>query len=269
MKKEVRYNRLRILSDGQINAYVDCCVVEDGDAPTILDHCKIELSPLADVEATLARGQELLGETGFDPVLPRQLVDGIHALCELEHTSEAKLNFRVARAKTERKSLLEGTAQADLVSVDELTAYIDANSLPVVRGIHKECCMSLVDVLPDGQMLVRLRKCVVEDGEIINRRQYHRFTLHPMSNVQATINVVANNLSEMGCGSFVEKDSGRVRAIGHLFHTPRVASTFKVNHYGKIVADLERILPESRKPGYDRVLSGARTILARETLELS
>lgn len=216
--KETQYNRIRVLQDGQINAYLNRCVVDDGIA-TLIDYFKIEVTPIQDMDATLAQADVVLFAEGFGGV-PVQAVDGMRSLYPIEHTAGAKIAFQVASARLELSGL--PTAERRIF----LEEFIADNSPPPAPGVVINVCLSLVDILSKGEAEVRLRKCVFIEGEIANAPQYHRLIITPGMNATTTMNAMAALSLRMGWGPISVADIDRVARICTVFHTPDVVLAF-------------------------------------------
>ena len=220
------YNRLRLFPDGRINTYLDCCAVDNG-VTTLMDYFKMELTPLTDVEATILVAQTAIRDRGYGDV-PEQFLDNVRSLVAVEHTPEVRQRFAA-------EAYFRDNGEED-----------PRNPLPVNThvGVKNECCLEALDIMGSGYIMAILRKCVVVDGIIKSAPKFHVITLHPMSNIQATLNIVANDLVNLGHGPTVAKDLGQIRAICQMFYTPKMSAAFRVAHYQKIVAATARDGPK-------------------------
>jgi hypothetical protein len=232
--------RIQILPDGQINLRIDCCAVEDGIA-SLMHHFLIKLTPLAILSEAFEEADRVLMEDGFT-VVPADVRTRVESLCSIEHTPEVVLRYAVEVAKTARDQLLldraawsriedeEGAEKVRVADVrlGELDTYILENEVLITHvGIKKECCFSLMEILPDGQMSVRMRKCVVANGVIQNAPSYHRQYLSPTCTVRVTMEDVSNSLILMGCGPLLPEDITRIERICQNVHTPNVVSAYE------------------------------------------
>ena len=224
-----QYNRLRLFPNGQINAYLDCCAMDNGVA-TLMDYFKMELTPLTDVEATILVAQTSIREGGYGDV-PEQFLNDVRGLVAVEHTAEVRQRFAA-------EAYFQANGEED-----------PRNPLPVNThvGVKNECCLEAIDILASGYIMAILRKCVVVDGVITSAPKYHSITLHPMSNVQATLNIVAKDLVGLGHGPVVVKDLVQIEAICKMFYTPKMSAAFRVDHYQKIVAATARDGPKLQR----------------------
>ena len=262
---ETQANRIRILPDGQINVLLNCCAVDSLDGTvTVMDSIRVEITPINDIEATLALANTALADKGFTSI-PSDVTKMAGDICLVEHTPEAKIRCQVAAAKVEKAAILSGSIQAAEGRLDSLSAYIDANTSTPESGIKKETCLSLVDVLPDGQMEIRLRKCIVVDGETVGVPAYHRLTLSPMSNVQATLDLNAKAILAMGAGDCVVEDIERIKRICACCYSGHCVAKFKVEHWSRYVANLSGDSSEK----LDMIRADARLNLEAAEAELA
>lgn len=192
------YNRVRVLPNGTIVTYLDCCAVEDGIPPVLIDHFQIEITPLDDAVVQCRRGCDLLSAQGFDNVAPDALAVA-ETLCHIEHTSEVIHEFE------------------------------NPQPLAVRSGITKEVCFSLADVMLNGTLAVRFLKCVLRDGVNIHRPEYWRTTILPhYQNPRGTLESLAQLALDNGDGPLIPGDIDRVLNICGGVHTERVKAAWWV-----------------------------------------
>ena len=208
INKETRFGRIRILPDGQLNVQLDRCIVENGEVVGSLENYPFKLTPICDVNTVLAEADEDLLNQGCTAI-PSDVTERVTRICDVEHTPSVCAKF------------------IEPVTVGR-------------SGVNRECRFSLIDILPDSQLQVRFRKCIVEDGVIISPPEYHRVVLNPITNVPATLSAVNQHLVKMGCGAIRTEDIDRISRIYACEHTPLCVAKFRVNHWQQVVENYEK-----------------------------
>ena len=153
--------------------------------------------------------------TGFGPS-PIPARDRIRALCAAERIPLMLARWKVNKARFTQVDL--AIAQAELSAIEG----------PPDLSLHQETRFNLAEVLPDGQVQVRLRKCICENGVVISPPQYHRFVLHPGGNHTATMAVINSaRTREEGAPAVPQGDIDRILRICTTDHTPERVAAFR------------------------------------------
>ena len=138
-------------------------------------------------ESCFAEATRIIGEQGF-PAVPQSIYDRMRPLCEADHPNLlTTARWKLVSTKAAIEHLLRAQP-SDAVRTALEAAYrqlalakqavADLGDVPV-PGLVQESRMSLLTVLQDGQIQVRIRKCICQDGELISPPQYHRTVLAP------------------------------------------------------------------------------------------
>ena len=216
---------------------LDVKLMDDGEQTSELLPCRISINPQSDLATTYTETNKLLQGINCSDI-PNSMEQRVSGIRDVDNTTLVQTRFRVSAGKEavrqftkkvqrdpELQESLEN-AQTTLVS-----AQSDLNDLesPCPTETHLETRMSLITVLPDGRLSVRLRKCVCEAGEIVSPAQYHRFVLEPGKDRSAQMGVVDKHLPTLDdrFGGFPELPQSamdRIERIGVVEHTPAAAA---------------------------------------------
>jgi len=201
---ETHWGQLVIQRNGKLIVQLDCCACDDGIDPIRVADFRIEIAPIDDVEHILNDRCNILLDAGYGDV-DAETLRRIRAHCSNEHTDTVKESYE------------EGKFDFHL-----------NHSL----GISKESCFNQVEILHDGQIQVRLQKCLLKDGVLISQPKYHRTVLTPlMSDISIHMDWVSTHLVSMGEGPVVVTDIGRIDSIASVENTPLCVAKFKVKHW--------------------------------------
>ena len=219
---EAQWGQLIIQRNGKLTARLDCCACDDGVDPILMDYFQIEIAPTDDMQRTLDAGCNMLSDSGYNDVAADTLTR-IKAHCANEHTDAVKVAYE------------EGNFNFHPGSPS---------------GIHKETCFSQAEILSDGQIQLRLQKCVLKDGTLISSPQYHRTVLNPlMSDIPAHMAAIATHLVSMGEGTVVVSDIGRIDTTAGIENTPLCVARYRVVHETRNVETYSSAAMQLKSPG--------------------
>jgi hypothetical protein len=219
---EAQWGQLIIQRNGKVTARLNCCACDDGVDPILMDYFKIEIAPTDDTQRTLDVGCNMLSDSGYNDVAEDTLTR-IKAHCTNEHTDAVKLAYE------------EGNFNFHPGSPS---------------GIHKETCFSQVEILPDGQIQLRLQKCVLKDGLLISKPVYHRMVLNPlMSDIPAYMATISTHLVSMGEGTVVSSDIDRIGATCGIENTSLCVARYRVVHETRNVETYSSAAMQLKSPG--------------------
>jgi len=201
---EAHWGQLIIQRNGKLITRLDCCACDDGVDPILIDYFQIEIAPTDDVDYALDVSCNMLLDAGYNDVAA-DTITRIKAHCANEHTDAVKLAYE------------EGGFDVHPGSPS---------------GIHKETCFNQAEILSDGQIQLRLQKCILKDGILISQPQYHRTVLSPlMRDIPSYMAAISTHLVSMGEGSVIVPDIGRIDSMAGVENTPLCVAKFKVNHW--------------------------------------
>ena len=197
LRKIAQIERLRVLPAGEMRARFRMCIVDDATNLEVgrIQNWGVEVLPTDDHDQQLERVDELLVIAGFSPLLEADAAR-IRTLCEADHTPE-----RIA---------------------EYVTPVIDTT-----LSLRQEIRFSLVDVLDDGQMEVRISRVIIEEGKVISPANYHRLVLDPMHSPNDTLTMVSNIMAQEGYGGILATDQERIKTIYGADCTPFRKSRFE------------------------------------------
>jgi hypothetical protein len=219
---EAHFGQLSITRSGKIAARLNCCACDDGTDPILMDYFKIEIAPTDDMQHTLDTGCTMLSDSGYNDVSADTLTR-IKAHCANEHTDAVKLAYQEGRA-----DLHPGSPS----------------------GIHHETCFSQAEILPDGQIQLRLQRCILKDGLVISKPQYHRSVLSPlMTDIPGHMARISTHLASMGEGAVTSSDIDRIGATCGVENTPLCVARYRVAHETNNVASYASADAQLRSPG--------------------
>jgi len=219
---EAHWGQLIIQRNGKIITRLNCCACDDGIDPILMDYFKIEIAPTDDMQRTLDAGCNMLSDSGYNDVAADTLTR-IKAHCANEHTDAVKQAYE------------EG----------------NFNSHPgSPSGFHKESCFSQVEILADGQIQVRLQKCILKDGILISLPQYHRTVLNPLiSAIPAHMARISTHLVSLGDGAVVISDIGRIDTTAGIENTPLCVARYRVFNETGAVERYSSASAQRKSPG--------------------
>ena len=207
-RKEAQLQRLSVLPAGEIRIRLRMSIIDD-DTNLEVGRRKdtaMEVLPTDNHDEQLSRTDVRLGAVGF-PSLTEEVSTRIIALCDTEHTVERVEEFR------------NPTPDLDM-------------------ELRQETRFSIVSILRDGMIGVRLSRCLIENGIVISPPKYHRFNLYPIHEPDGMLNLVSNDLKEEG----YEVRAGemeRIKAICVCDHTPLIVAAYNLRHWTQQVEFLE------------------------------
>lgn len=243
--KEAHFGRIQILDEQEPDAgrlglnmrvALGIYLVENGVKIGQLEDYPMCLNPDSDLTAVCAEVNGILEGAGCFPI-PDDVVSRVSNLRSAATTELTQARWKVTSSRevlrrlqvhSDADDLLQialaqfATTQAELVVLEDAT--------PV--GIYKETRLSLMTILTNGTVEIRLRKCVCEDGELISPTKYHRFVLHPGSNRAATIAVVNTHLPTLNddfgpSPPMSQADMDRIEQICAVEHTAAVITAYE------------------------------------------
>jgi hypothetical protein len=227
-RKEAQLQRLSVLPDSKIRIRLRMSIINDDTNLEVarLEDAGIEVLPTDNHDEQLSKTDTFLGTVGF-PSLTEEVSTRIIALCETEHTVERVEEFR------------NPTPDLDM-------------------ELRQETRLSIVSILRDGMIGVRLSRCLIENGVVVSPAKYHRFNLYPLHEPDGMLNLVSNDLKEEG----YEVRAGemeRIKAICICDHTPLIVAAYKLRHWTQQVELLE---PQKDAPKMQRAIADANVSLS-------
>lgn len=178
---------------------------------------------------------------GF-PAVPRAIQDRLEALKRVYEAPLGKAQWRVTSTREIIRRLRAQASTAEIINAitlaqTQLTQAETALALlraPCPAETHKETRLSLMTVLPDGSIELRLRKCVCEGGRLVSLPQYHRVVLHPGLNHTATLAMINGQLPKLNdefgsCPPLPQLDIDRIAAVCASEHTLDRVTTWRLS----------------------------------------
>lgn len=203
-----------IVKVGELNEYPVCFCPDDD-----LNQCCLD-------------ADAILTEQGF-PGVPADARDRTTNIIAADHTPLVKARWRVTSTKEILRRLRanggnrEIEEQAERQLTTALQQVSDLGGVPQ-RGLFQETRFSLMSVRPDGQLEVRLRKCVLEDGELISPPQYHRTVLAPTGKAMTQMDMVNEHLPKLQepYPPLAQSDMDRIERIVRVEHSPNIIQAY-------------------------------------------
>lgn len=181
--------------------------------------------------------------TASFPAVPQDIQTRASALQQRHETPLGLAQWRVTssqeivrrlqeRAQHENIAAILALAETQLVTARTALSALRPAGQP---AIHKETRLSLMTVLSDGTVEVRLRLCVCEGELVVSPAQYHRVVLPPGSDRINVIAAVNNNLTKLDdhfgpMPMLPQQDIDRVEAICGVEHTPARIAAWRAAH---------------------------------------
>jgi len=230
--KIAQFGRIQILDErepdaGKYGFTIQACanvdLTEGGVKVGKLDEHRCRITPESDLPTVFGDLDALLQESGVSetPLNLKERASAVHAAVS---TPLVVARYRLTRAKTLKEPQAIQVAQD---AVDSLTT-------PEPASLHKETRLSLMTILPDGSIQIRLRLCICENGEICSKPKYWGVVLHPNSNLD--IQSVFENINASMVGdndgwgpatALPQGDIDRMKEIAVLEHTPAVIAAWE------------------------------------------
>ena len=224
--KEVQLNRIQIVDErepwaaqhGQVVVRWSLLLIKDG-LPVLyvaqMEDMETRIYPESDLGPDYDWGDAAFATLGFGPG-PVGVRSRVQALCTAERTPLMLARWKVNNAIRTQAGLA--------VAKEELAALEGPSDL----SLHQETRFNLAEVLADGQVQIRLRKCICESGVVISPPQYHRFVLAPGGNHVATMTTINTAMARHeGTPALPQGDIDRIARICATDHTPQRIAAFQ------------------------------------------
>lgn len=93
--------------------------------------------------------------------------------------------------------------------------------------VEKKSTLEAIQFTDDGTLLIRLKKQVIVDGEVL-KEEWHRTSITPGVDPAEQMAAVNNHLATMGFSPVVEKELTLLSAVVSNVHTEKVKDDFKL-----------------------------------------
>lgn len=229
--KEPRLGKIQILDErepwaaqhGQTIVRWSMLLMENGRQVGQLEDYATMLTPDTDHTAW-APSDSVFTSIGFTPPTAEPKAR-VSALCVADHTPGVRARWKVTRSRQELWRLKDAQAQQALLieaqaQFETAQAELAALEGPLDLTLHQETRFNLAEILSDGQIQVRLRKCICENGAVISPPQYHRIVLQPGGNHGGTLAMInPARARDEGAPALSQRDIDRIVRICATDHT--------------------------------------------------